>query len=50
MKQQIGKDMVIFGSGTLDNINKQFYVYDALYAYCNSKLIKKSLSDRRENH
>ena len=23
-----------------DNMNKQFYVYDALYAYCNSKLLK----------
>jgi len=28
-----------------DNISKQFYVYDALYAYCNSKLVgqKRSL-------
>lgn len=24
-----------------DNISKQFYVYDALYAYCNSKLAKQ---------
>jgi len=24
-----------------DNISKQFYVYDALYAYCNSKLDKQ---------
>ena len=26
-----------------DNMSKQFYVYDALYAYCNSKLIKRIL-------
>ena len=26
-----------------DDISKRFYVYDALYAYCNSKLIKKIL-------
>ncbi len=25
-----------------DNMNKQFYVYDALYAYCNSKLSKQN--------
>ncbi len=25
-----------------DNMSKQFYVYDALYAYFNSKLIKKN--------
>jgi hypothetical protein len=24
-----------------DNISKQFYVYDALYAYCNSKLARQ---------
>jgi hypothetical protein len=24
-----------------DNISKQFYVYDALYAYCNSKLARE---------
>jgi hypothetical protein len=29
--RQIAKD-------DFDNISKQFYVYDALYAYCNSKL------------
>jgi hypothetical protein len=27
-----------------DNISKQFYVYDALYAYCNSKLSRQKRS------
>jgi len=27
-----------------DNMNKQFYVYDALYAYCNSKLSEQKRS------
>src|SRR5712692_10680808 len=32
--RQIAKD-------DFDNISKQFYVYDALYAYCNSKLARQ---------
>ena len=32
--KQIAKD-------DFDNISKQFYVYDALYAYCNSKLARQ---------